>query len=514
MRQYWKTWAIVLAAAVIVALPLLLRPAVQPTTAAPAFGAQQLVIITPHNEQIRFEFARAFNDWRIEQNLPPIQFDWRAGGGTSDLRKQVLAQLQAAADQGAEDGGIGVDLFFGGGDFEHNRLAQGVTVQRHGQALRISASVPPQLPPGLLEQVFPQPTLGGEQLYHPDLHWLGVALSSFGIVYNHDLLNILELPQPTTWADLADARYLRWLALADPAHSGSVAQTYNVILRRQGWTAGWALLRRAFANSRYFTASSSKVPVDVSAGEAAAGMCIDFYGRFQAGAVGGQRVGYVDPPFMTATTADPISIIRGAPHRPLADDFVIWLLSPPAQRLWQRRLNLPDGPTMFELRRQPIRRDLYTPEESTAWTDPQINPFQTTSPVASAMPNFYGMVAPLSHAMAIDVHDDLVAAWAAILRTPDDNPKKTEILRLFDRLPDELTLTWPDDDLAHSWLDAVEQGDHPRHHEAVAILQAFGDTLTHSFLAPGRSDHLLQQQIVWTRFFRQQYRQIVKLAAH
>src|SRR5690606_24705363 len=124
------------------------------------------------------------------------------------------------------------------------------------------------------------------------------------------------------------------------AHSGSIAAAYNAIVMRLGWEEGWQTLRRIYANARYFTASATKVPVDVGSGEAAAGMCIDFYGRFQAGAVsaagGGSRVGYVDPPFMTAINADPISIMRGTANRELANEFVVWLLSVQGQRLWQR----------------------------------------------------------------------------------------------------------------------------------------------------------------------------------
>ena len=42
------------------------------------------------------------------------------------------------------------------------------------------------------------------------------------------------------------------------------------------------LLMRIGANSRYFTDASTKIAIDVAAGEAAAGMTIDFYGRFQS----------------------------------------------------------------------------------------------------------------------------------------------------------------------------------------------------------------------------------------
>jgi ABC-type Fe3+ transport system substrate-binding protein len=43
-----------------------------------------------------------------------------------------------------------------------------------------------------------------------------------------------------------------------------------------------ALIQRMAANSRYFTDSASKIPHDVGQGNAAAGMCIDFYGRSYA----------------------------------------------------------------------------------------------------------------------------------------------------------------------------------------------------------------------------------------
>ena len=46
-----------------------------------------------------------------------------------------------------------------------------------------------------------------------------------------------------------------------------------------GWHRGMSELLKIAANARYFTDSSSIVPNDVSRGEAAAGMAIDFYAR-------------------------------------------------------------------------------------------------------------------------------------------------------------------------------------------------------------------------------------------
>src|SRR5260221_447862 len=46
-----------------------------------------------------------------------------------------------------------------------------------------------------------------------------------------------------------------------------------------GWKRGMSDLLKIAANARYFADSSPLVPIDVSRGEAAAGVAIDFYAR-------------------------------------------------------------------------------------------------------------------------------------------------------------------------------------------------------------------------------------------
>jgi len=493
----------------VVGVPFLL----QPRTAADVAGGTdgRLIIYSPHNEQIRYEFSRGFNRWRIDQGKQPIEFDWRASGGTSDLRKQVLAAFEGKAADGQEDQGIGADLFFGGGEYEHYQLKKGIEVQRGGEEVAISTTVPMDLPAGLILEVFPDPLIGDAALYDRDLHWVGVAMSAFGIVYNNDALDTLGLPQPTTWSDLTDPRYRSWIALSDPAHSGSIAVTYEAIVRRMGWTRGWRTLREAFANARYFTSSSSKVPVDVSNGEAAAGMCIDFYGRFQAGAIGGDRVGYIDPAYMTAINADPISILRGAERPDLALEFVQWTLSEDAQRLWQRRLDAPDGPEQFELRRLPIRRDMYTPQEMSYWVD-DVNPFAIASPFPEGVPNYYSSIGLLAHAIAIDVHDDLIAAWEAIHALPEGDPRRDEALALFHAMPPELTMTWPDAELEQRWEQVLDDPNHPRRPEVVAAINEFYDAAEAAAGGwRGNDNKTIDARLRWTLFFRDNYRRVVDL---
>mgnify|MGYP006145145635 CR=1 FL=1 len=62
------------------------------------------MIISPHNEQIRYEFARAFNEHRVARGLDPIEFERAeqaiAAGmdkvlltGSAATGREVLAEL-------------------------------------------------------------------------------------------------------------------------------------------------------------------------------------------------------------------------------------------------------------------------------------------------------------------------------------------------------------------------------------------------------------------------------------
>ena len=310
MRDHLPKIVIVLLLVIIVGLPVVLRSGGEAGSLASSSkpDAPRLVIFTPHNEQIRFELGQAYNRWRVAQGRPAVNFDWRSPGGTSDIRKSILSQYQAMGDRGADlDDGIGADLFFGGGEYDHGKIAGGIMITNEDDVKTIFRIVDdPQIAPALFAAAFPEPRIGGERLYRyytfeedgqsiEILGWTGVTLSSFGIVFNRDVLAMIGADEPTTWDDLAAPAYRGWVALADPGHSGSISSTFNTLVRRQGWTQGWATLRRTFANARYFTTSATTVPNDVARGDAAAGMCIDFYARYQAGIIGRRSHGLCRP---------------------------------------------------------------------------------------------------------------------------------------------------------------------------------------------------------------------------
>lgn len=516
MNEWTGRIIIVALLGLIIGVPLAMKPQAeaQPRNVA---ATDRLVIVSPHNEQIRYEIAKGFNRSRARQGKSPVLFDWRSSGGTSDLRKQVIAEYEAegrrAMKAGREVGGVGYDLFFGGGDYEHNQLARDITITSDSdpkKTLQFSCSIPIEFPPGVLEEAFPTPDIAGARLYHPQKKWVGVVLASFGIVYNNDRIAALDVPSPQTWTDLTDPRFFGEIALADPSHSGSIAEAYNAILMRLGWVEGWGVLRRIFANARYFASVSTKVSVDVSTGQAATGMSIDFYGRFQASAVVSStgaalnRLGYVDPPGMTKQNSDPVSILRGAPNRELANDFVLWLISKESQRVWNGKLGTEDGPEKFELRRQPIRRDLYVPSEMKHWTD-KIDPFAQARPFPKGMPDYYAPIATIAHAIAVDVHEDLAAAWQAINGCKDET-LRAELLVIFDQMPPELVMQ----NLPENWRAILEDPSHGEHAAVAAALAAFTKALGDRWKAS--PDARLRDRLAWTVFFRDNYRLIVAKA--
>lgn len=482
----WLTkFVILFLMALIVGIPVLYRP---PSTEIPE-NAQRLIILTPHNEQIRYETEVAFSRWHEERFGTPVVIDWRTVGGTKDIERQLFSTYESLASSGREDEGAGFDMVFGGGDFFFNILRRGITVtDEQGNERSISIVVPIELPEELVASAFPSQLIADKPLHDPEGHWWGVVLSSFGIVYNRDILEVNQIEMPEQWSDLADGRYLHQLALADPGKSGSVNVTYEAILQRYGWEKGMWTLRRMFANARYFTSSASKVPTDVSAGEAMAGVCIDFYGRYQAEAVGGgNRIGFVPPDGSTVVTADPIGVLRGAPNHELAVRFVEFLLSRQGQAIWNfpvgSEIDGLTGPKRFALRRTPIRRDMYELYLD-EMVDP-VDPFLIARKLEEGTPGYYNILPVILHAMAMDIHSDIKAAWNAILRETDE-AKRAEMIELFDTLP------FTQDQI----VGYMEGWRAERQRE----------------LEPGTTPSKDELRLQWTRAFRDNYRQIVKMA--
>lgn len=388
-------------------------------------------------------FTFAIRDAFINSKLdPPATKEGLPGEARGLSLVTPEAQNTTARRLFLESGiGVGIDLFFGGGAYDFERQASaGFLVARDASGHYGPGALAEERPAWFSEAIMPA-AVSGEPFRDAEFRWVGTVLSAFGICYNSDVIARLGITEPPrTWTALKDPRLFGQIALADPTKSGSTTKAFEMLVQERiqtiqrernlpegdalaaGWDEAMRLILRISANSRYFTDSAAKVPRDVAMGDAAAGMCIDFYGRtfnelFRA-SDGTSRVHFVMPRDGTSIGADPIGMLRGAPQPELAHHFIEFVLSPEGQKLWNYRPGTKGGPLRFALRRPPIRKDFYVVANEPFMTDPEVDPYELTAGF-TYHPEWTG---PLFAALrfvirgaCMDPHEEQIAAWGALL---------------------------------------------------------------------------------------------------
>ena len=391
------TWGIVLC---FLALPAVL------------FAQDELIIISPHPEGIETEFGKNFEKWYEEQTGRTVKTDWRDVGGTSSNYRFIESEFKRVPE------GINIDIFFGGGTDNYLRLSNNGWLHAY------------KLPEAQLEQM--TQSFQGIPLYDAEHQWYGAALSSFGIMYNEQLREMLQLPKATAWQDLGDLALLGRIGAADPRESGSAHMVYEIILQTLGWEEGFSLLTKIGANVRGFSAGANAIPTDVVAGQVIYGLAIDFYAYGQIAVVGADKIKYVVPADGTVITADPIAILKGAPNLPVAQKFLEFVLSEDAQKLWMLRDSDPEGPEWKGgLNRASVLPALYD-ELGERCIVP--NPFSTEGNLflynSDTGSTRWDIVNGLFGVLIIDSHKDLVNTWKAIRKCKDPAKREAAIAAL------------------------------------------------------------------------------------
>ena len=467
----WRAGLYFLILAGLLLTPFLLRPT--PSSRGVSASAH-LVVMTPHDQSVRFEVAEAFKAHWLKKTGELVEIDWRIPGGASEimlyLRSEFAARYRDFVEQGAPSGGsgsadpqapptsevfqqfiqsgagIGVDVLFGGGAADFQQLAEAgyFDAGAEGTAFGLKAirrDHPAWFEPSVIPEFY-----RGERYRDQADRWVGVVLASFGILYNRDLFLARGIPTPLRWEALASPDLLGSLALADPTKSGSVAKAFELMIQQHmsealadlkqrgvpnpepealaiGWRSGLALIQRMAANARYFSDSAGKIGLEVARGDAAAGMAIDVYGRIIRASVarpgGDSRLDFVLPKSGTSLSVDPVGMLVGAPHPELATAFMTFLLSPEGQRLWNLRPGAPGGPLREALRRFPIRADLYPPSSS-GDRDPAENPYQEVGGLLYHPSWTQGLFSALRFVIrvsCVEPHQELQAAWEAIIQS-------------------------------------------------------------------------------------------------
>jgi iron(III) transport system substrate-binding protein len=457
----------------VVLMPFLMR-----TTKKASITSQgdTVVIVTPHNEAIRHEYGLGFEAWYKKRTGRNCYVDWRVLGGTSEITRYLKGQyiesfkllwvksgsvwshaIESSLLSGkkisvddklllkahdaflASNASSQVDIYFGGDVFDFDEMsASGMLVESKIQATHKN---------WFSDSIIPE-TYSGEKYYDHEGRWFGSVISCYGILYNKDSLKRLGIDvPPSSWSDLANPKFKGQVALCDPTRSGSMATAFENIIQQQmqlslehknknqsadealaeGWLYGLRLIQAIGSNARYFTGTSQKIPIDVASGDCAAGLVIDFYGGQQIEALerrtGSSRLALILPHTGTAYSVDPIGILKGSPHRDIAELFLEYALSPEGQALWGLKKGTEFGPTDYSLRRMPIRKDFYSDSRlRSSRSDPTINPFADKQVLIyhpERTSDLFREIAFITKVMCMDNHTLLVEAMDAALRAPE-----------------------------------------------------------------------------------------------
>ena len=418
----------------------------------------KLIIISPHPESIEKEFGRTFKEWYLQKTGRSVALDWLDLGGSSSDFRFIESEFQRVPE------GIGIDLFFGGGTDNYLKLAD--------QGLLFPYKLSDALLGRVPKEIF------GIPVYDPKYRWYGAALSSFGIMYNEELREFLQLPEVSTWNDLTQPNLIGRVGAADPRESGSAHMMYEIILQGYGWEEGFGLITKLGANVRGFSAGSNAIPKDVVSGQVIYGMAIDFYAYGQIAVLGDDVIKYLVPPDAAVVSPDSIAILKGAPNVEVAQAFLEFALSDTAQKLWVLRDDDPEGPKWRGgLNRASVVPALYDELGDRCVV---INPFKRElNPIqydAAKGGKRWAIVNDLIGALVIDPHKDLVSAWKAINMCNDEQKRAAAIDRMT-----QMPIT-------------AEEG--------MRIAQSEWK----------KPDYRNQKLTEWNRFARQKYRDAIKLA--
>lgn len=492
----YKKLGILLLLAIVIAIPFIFKKS---GGSFSGVADETLVILTAHNEAVRHEFSLGFKDWYYKKTGKRVNIDWRSPGTgtqellqyidsvyanafrlywTQELGREWNAQVQEAFMNRSgvlkEDApaifkevreafnnsnvSSGMDLFFGGGKVDV------VTQAKKGQI--VPSGIFELHPEWFTEEVIPH-YFSGNELWDEGHRWVGVAVSGFGIIYNRDVLKKKGIKQDIKqWEDLTSENLVGEVAATDPIGSGIFAMAFEIIIQQQiqkelkslldegasddaetrskaissGWMKGLQMIQLISANARYFTDASTKPVLDVSAGDCAVGLSIDFYGLFQEESLksrsGSERFVFVMPKGGSAVSPDPISLFKGAPHPQLALDFIEYVLSVEGQKLWDYKVGAPGGPKLYAINRAPIRKELYEGEHLQYRQNPDLNLYRDAADFkyhAEWTANLFKELRFVIKAAFIDPHEDLVAAWKAIIEADergDEDDAKMGLARM------------------------------------------------------------------------------------
>lgn len=373
-----------------------------------------LTVVTPHNEKIRRTFQHNFSKWYAAAHGTSVDFRW-VDLGTPECLAYVV---DVAENSGRDDPRPKPDVLFGGGAADHAALAE------KDLALAVDLSESTSAIPAEIDGV---PTRD------PQGRWYATGLSSFGILYNAEACRQRGIAPPTAWDDLAEPRFYGWIALSDPAGSGSTRECLLLILRQEGWESGWGVILRILANARALADRSAVALHQVALGVSLATVAVNYDGMDLADGSGGRLV-YLNPPEKTGVSANAVCALRTGADPELARDFVRYCVGEEGQKLWglncEKRGGM--GDTLYHYPINPSIYERYA-DQLALPENPLTNPFGVRIDPAAHVADA-ALLLPMIRAAVRRDHVLLQQAWAEVIEKGLPSAAVEELVRPpFDR---------------------------------------------------------------------------------
>ena len=163
-------------------------------------------------------------------------------------------------------------------------------------------------------------------------HWVGIKAWMTGFVTNTVEAKALNVPVPSSYADLIKPVYKGQLVMPNPASSGTGFLTVSAILQLMGEEQGWAYLDKLHENILRYTHSGSKPAKLAGAGETVVGISFAYRGFMQKAK--GEPVVTTFPKEGSGWDVEANALIRKKDIKPEAKVFLDWAISPEVMKAY------------------------------------------------------------------------------------------------------------------------------------------------------------------------------------
>lgn len=170
-----------------------------------------------------------------------------------------------------------------------------------------------------------------EQFVDPEGYWHGMYVGILGFSVNKQVLDMLDLPVPTTWAELVDPMYKDLVLMPSPETSGTAYTVLASLIQLMGEDEAFEYLKKLHKNIPEYPKSGGAPISRAALGEVAIG--INFIHDTIKFMKEGQPIIPVIPTDGTGYEVGGLSIIKGAPNLEAAKKLVDWTLTARAQEL-------------------------------------------------------------------------------------------------------------------------------------------------------------------------------------